>query len=382
MKRITKFIALAVALLVLLAGCQFRDTSWVFELNDERVPAGAYILVLNDNLVRGANILIEEWLEWEEEYPDQERPPAIFDATPSEALNFEIEGMRLEDWALAETNNFFRQHFAVRTLLDRYDIEPDVLEMFFAIHAASSEYSQQEQMFREMGVGEGSLTFVYLSNASLGSLFRGLYEQGGPREIPEDEFAAYFEENFVAGQEIVFVKEEPVLTGEESEEERAEIVRAAQEANQELRELAESFLERLLSGEYTFEQLHYERDLMYSPDPSGVMLQPPGALDFVTRIEGAFLFNEAVIEGLPTLSVGEAGVFEDDWVIAVVRRLDLSDADQNVLDEERDEFLWGTRFEDDFMPLLEELGESLPIVTNQAAVNRYTPRFLMELIMG
>ncbi|MCL2856443.1 MAG: hypothetical protein FWE19_01790 [Oscillospiraceae bacterium] len=380
MKRITKFIALAVALLVFLAGCQMTDTSWVFELEDERIPAGTYMLFLNEHLTRGTNMLIEEWIEWMEQADENsEEPPNIFEMSADEILNVQLEGMRMQDWALAETQNFIRQFFAVRTLLVEHDIEPDIFESAIALMSANAEYRENEQRFREMGVAESSLALAYLSSVNMSALFNGLYGEGGPYEIPQAELSAHFDENFVAGQELIFFKYIPPLTGEESEEERAEIVQEFQEANDGMRAVAQDFLERLESGEYTFEQLQFERELLFSPNPEDVMQQRPGILDFVTSIDNPTHHNQIVVDGLTELSVGEAGIFEDELIITVVRRLDVFSV-EGAMDEHMNAAIWALRFEDVFMPMLEELGATLPVVVNSAAVSRYNPSFLMNII--
>ena len=376
MKRITKFIALVVALLVFLTGCQatMTDTSWAFELEGERLPAGVYILFMNDAFMRATDIMVDEWMAWEEEYEGQERPPSVFDMTPDEIFDAKVEGMRVYDWVLAEAQDLTRQHLAVKSMLTQFGIEPDSELLADTLASARNDYRTHEQFFRAIGVAESSLAMTYRAAADQIALFRGLYEEGGPFEIPQSELNAYFDENFLRGQELIFFKEMPTFTGEETDEELAEAIAANEEANEELRELAQEFLERLEGGE-AFEQLQYERDLMFSPNPELVDRQAPGVLDFLARRDVQF-FNPAVLEGLGTLSTGEAAIFEDDWVIAVVRRLDTF-ADQAALDQHLDMLLWTMRFEDHFIPLIEETARTLPLFVNTAAINRYSPRILM-----
>jgi len=377
MKRTTKFFALVVALIVLLSGCQgLTDTSWAFEHEGQRLPAGTYILFINDAFLRGADMLVQDRIDWdnarigmEEEYPDQ-GPPDIFAMTSEEMFDTPLEGMRFYDWVTAEAQNLSRRYFAVNALLAQHEIEPSLEDMAQAMMSASAEYQDGQQFYRQLGVGETSLLLFFIHGVNHGALFEGLYGSGGPYEIPQAEIRAHFDEQFVAGQEIIFLKAEPFLTGDETEEEAAEIIQAAEETNEEIRELAQEFLERLLAGE-AFEQLQYEHELEFSPNPENVMRQPPGVLDFLTRRDNVFHHNQAVLDGLDALSVGDAGVFEDEWVIAVVRRLDTL-ANQDAVDEQMSEILNYLRYEDHFLPMLDELGKTLPLRVNNNAINRYT----------
>ena len=379
MKRTTKFIALVVAILVLLAGCQgLTDTSWVFERGEQRLPAGLYILFINDAFMRGGGELIEAWVEWSNENPDQEEggPPDILDMTPEEMFEVEFEGMRFYDWVVAEAQNSARRYFAVLDLLEKYDIESDMLQMALAMATARTDFQENEQFYTSLGIGENSVLLFYIHDIDLHSLFNGLYGPGGPYEVPQEELRAHFGESFLAGQELIFVKDTPIFSGDETEEEAAAAIEEAEELLAELRELAQEFLERLLEGE-AFEQLQYEREMMFAFDTDGIVRQPPGTLDFIITQENEFFFNQAVLDGLPTLSFGEAGIFEDEWVIAVVRRLDpfaIEDATEGYMDM----IVRTMRFDDYFLPMLDELGSTLPLRVNNAAVNRYTLANLMQ----
>ena len=374
MKRITKFIAIVASLLIFLTSCQMRDTSWVFAYGEERMPAGAYILLVNNAFSRGHDILLNEWWELAEEYPEQEREPSISqllqEGRLDEVFNLQIEGVRLYDWVLAEAQAQARQHFAVSYLMAEHGIEADPSDMLMALLEAQAAYAMDEEFFRSIGVVETSMVYIHISTTNLFALFEGLYSRGGPYEIPEAELIAYF----FAGQELIFPKEIPELTGEKTEEEMAQVQQAAREANEELRELAQEFLERLQDGE-AFELLQYELALMFSPNPDAVERQRPGAFDFLAMKDSP-IHNQATLDGLNILSVGNAGIFEDDWVIAVVRRLDTSAVmaamNEQAMDDQIENLIWTTRFEDYFLPMIEELANTLPIDVNNAALNRYT----------
>ena len=376
MKRIIKIIALVITMLVLFTSCR-TDTSWVADWGEERLPAGSYILFLEDSYNRGLQMLVDEYLEWEEAGIDLDERPSIFDMDVEDILELELEGIRFYDWVHIEARNSIYRYFAVRALLDEYDIEADLFEMGMAIMGANDEYRAHEESFRSMGIGEHSLVLNRMSAVNHVALFLGLYDRGGVYAIPQDEIRAYFEENFVAGNELIFFKEMPHLLGEETEEEIAQEMQRVQEVNIELRELAEEFLERLQGGE-SIEQLQYERDLMYTSEPELINVQAPGVLDFITRVEEHNIHhNEIVVEGLQSLSVGESGIFEDEWLIVVVRRLDVL-ANQRAMNEQMEELVWSMRFEDSFLPLLDEVGRTLPITINEAAINRYTLSRLID----
>lgn len=373
--RVLAIVLAATMLAVLFAGCQTTDTSWVLDHEGERLPAGAYILFVNQALIEATNIVYNEWEDWEPSYENEEPPPSLLEMSTQEILNLPLHGTRLYDWVVSEAVRLSRRYLALTAKMAQLGIEPDPENLAMAMRDAAADYRLNEAMFREIGVAEFSLALNYRSSVYMEALFDALYNPGGPREVTMSELLRYFEENFVRGQEIVFFLENVSANQFESDEEYLEAQVSAQMNNAMVRALAESFLERLQDGE-SFEQLTYERDQMFSPNPENVEMPQEGQLAFLTRNDNMFM-NQSTVEGLNSLAIGQFGIFEDEWVISLVQRLE-TQLDPRDLENHREEIVFGLRFEDDFLPLLDELGAQLPISVNNAAIARYSPDRLLD----
>ena len=363
MKRMKTFLAITIATLIFLTGCQLRDTTWVYELDGERLPAGVYILFLDQALLSATELYHEEWLTWEPAYPDQERPPSLWDVTPSEMLNLPVEGVRFYDWMVTEAQRLSRQYFAVYSLLEQYEIpmDPDLVEQ--TDQEARTDFQGRRDLLHEIGVAESSLIRVHRFALALNTLFHGLYDEDGPHAVDEDELREFFEANYVRGSYMLFWKDALSPTEDETEE----ALREVEEANAELRQLAETLLVRVNEGE----------DLMTfwgELDPSVVRFS--GEL-FIVAKKDNHSFDEIAIDGLAQTRVGQGGIFESDTFIALVQRMDVLENEAD-LTMRRRELSFHLRYEDHFNPMLDQRGSELPLIVNEASIRRYSPANLMD----
>ena len=377
-KPLKKLAALSLALLILLAGCQTADTTWAFELEGERLPSGAYILFQNQALINATDRLYQDWLAWDRS-EDREGPePAfIFDLSPSEMLSVEIDGMAMRDWVVIEGQRLARRHFAVLSLLDEYEIEVDPALLAQADAAARREYQQSEASFREIGVAESSLALTYRSSVSLNALFEGLYGEEGAQPVPEAEIRAYFDENFFRAQHLFFWKDEVHPEDFEGQAELAEAQRLAEQENARLRELANTYLERLRDGE-AIEDLQYELDVELGGEDASFGRSRPGGLDVIIRrdTQNHFLFPQEMMDALGATAPGQSAMVESDSAIILIRRLDIFERASD-LEDHREEIVHSLRHGEPFFAMLDERADELPIVANQNALSRYQPNRLL-----
>ena len=373
--KLTKIIAASVlAFLILLSGCQINDTSWAFEFEGERMPAGVYIMFMNQALFSAYDILHQEWLDWTPAYPGQAEPMHIMDMRPRDIMNASIEGMRLYDWVLREAQVLARRHFAVQAKLAQRGIEPDPAEMMSAAAAAAADFRANGDNFREIGVSESSLAIAYQSSVALTTLFDALYGEGGNYEVTEQQIRDYFRENFIRGQELVFFKAQLHPWAFEAEENMIEDQARVDAENADMMEMALSFQDRLRAGE-DIALLQFELAMFHSPMGGEIPL--PDDSDFVVRTDNERALHPTVREGVLSLSNGQVGLFEDDDIIAVVRRMDVLENPQH-LAMHREQIRVSMRYDDYFLPLLDYTAWNLPIVVNDASMRRYSPSSLMQ----
>jgi len=375
--KLKKIAALSLALVLLLAGCQAADTSWAFEWEGERMPAGVYILYINQALVSATNQMHQEWLNWQG--PEEDRPPSLWDLTSSEILDLQVDGIRLYDWVIHEGQRLARHHFAVQALLSEFEIELDPVEMAAITAAAQRDYQAQEAHLRGLGVAESSMVGSYRARTAQFSLFFGLYGEGGAFEVPEAEVRNYFDQNFVRGQELIIWLEEVWEDNYDDETALAEARQVADQENARLRALAGDFLARMRDGE-AIEVLQYELDRELRGPDANVTQSVPGELDVLLPqvLEGQHSFlDEILVDSLIATPVGQSGQFENDGFILLVRRMDIF-ANPNDLEERRERIIHSLSWETDFLALLDERAGRLPVLVNQAAIDRYGPGGMLD----
>jgi len=394
--------ALTIAILILVTGCQTTDTSWVFEHEGERLPAGAYILFMNQALGDASTMLQTEWFEWEPSYEGEDWPLHPFDMSEREILNSNVEGMRLYDWVVREARQISVRHIAVSSMLSQYGISPDPTEIEDAETAARREYRQGGRAFRDIGVAESSLALIHESTVMFNTLFDGLYGPGGAYEVPQQEIMSYFEDNFIKGQRLSLWKTQVFEENYETEEELAEARRLADEENEGLMQLAIEFMERMEAGE-AIEDLHYDLSRHLSPDPDSVVRRATGEFDFIIRRDNIHVLTETEMESLVNTPAGESVLVEGQEAIAMIRRLDMPETPQDLEEHSEAILLWlrhadafmqivnqrgeeptvveaiifWLRYDDVFLPMLDQRGEELAIIVNDAAIRRYSPSRLM-----
>ena len=350
MNRIKKFTAILLAMLIFLTGCQvLSDTTWAFELEGERMPAGAYILFMNQATMQAFGILQQQWLEWEPAFEGDLLPTHVEDMTSREILNSDVQGVNFSDWVIAEAQVLARRHFAVQAKMAELGISLDPDEI---AHAAARAQNEYHDGFRQIGVAESSLAFLHESSAAITKLFFEMYRAGGAYEISPQEMRDYFGENYVRGHQLI-------------------IWLPADAPHDEQIKLARSLYERMRAGE-AIEDLQY--DLSVELRGEGT-LHPPGSLDLLARKDDPN-FDPTVLTGLASISVGQSAMFEEEHAIILVRRLDVFE-NPGDMDMMRDEIIFSMRHDDHFLPMLDQLGNELPIRVNQAAIRRYGPASLL-----
>ena len=377
MKLMKKIAAVLLALMILLTGCHIAsDTTWALEHDGERLPSGAYIMFMNQALIDALDILHREWMAWEPAYDGDTSLPTHPEDVESgrEMLDLIIDGMRLYDWLINEAQDRARQHFAVQHKMNELGITVDPEELEFSAMNSSMVYQAQADDFRAIGVAESSLILVNQSAIAFNTLFFEMYEPGGAYEVPEQEIRDYLSENFIRGHILNIWKPWPLSRGNfETDQAYDEATQARDAQISEFRQLAQSTLERLRAGE-DVAQLQYEMDMITRGTAA---MSDPETFDILARRDEDHTFATA-IEGLIGMSVGQAGVFEDDNMITIARRLDVFDGEE-ALESVRDDILYSLRFDDHFMPMLEELGHTtLSIRVNNAAIRRYRPSMLVN----
>lgn len=371
MKRFVKPLAVFLAAFILLTGCQMTDTSWAYSYNEETMPAGLYINYLLTSYSDAVNKLYEEeqaamLLNYD---PDA---ASVADMKMKDVLKLELEGVPVSDWVTANTQKLAKRYFAVNAKMAEAGVTQSQADIDTAATAARSSMDSYSELYRTNGIAESSLALSIQSELAKEQLFLELYGKGGQLEVPESELKEYFSSKYAKMQHMYFVK--PTINSVEYDESDPEGTKNEEKLAQlqtEIEANARGYFERLEGGE-SIEDLVYEREKEQSEDPDSVTKYNAGELDFIISDEDVAYVGQTMLDGIFSAKPGDYLFLEDDNYYYLVHVLDVLE-DPDDMDSYRDNLLYEMRFEDVYLPMLDELGGTLELTVNQNSLNRYTP---------
>ncbi|MDR2908645.1 MAG: peptidyl-prolyl cis-trans isomerase [Oscillospiraceae bacterium] len=407
MKRLTKLLAVLLAVLLPLAGCQ-SDTSWVYSYSGGRtIPAGLYIYLQMQSFSEAFSALYQEEMDEylatlsatptdAEASAAPEEAKSVYDMEYDEILAQQVEDVPVSQWVDKNSDTLARRFMTAQVKLE--ELGKSLTEEQLALYKntarqafASAAYSYDatgnpisgEKYFTGMGVSESSLALAYQYSDTLALHFEALYGKGGELEVPEDEILAYFKDNFVRGQQIVMAKptedDMPQILnpgeGELDEDAQAAVDLIAEQnetalvaMEAELKALADSLYGRMQAGE-AIEELTLEYDKYNSADGTAE-IKETGSLDFIVLNDDYSAYGQEVVDGLAALEPGKSSLIENDTSFILIRRLDLMEKPED-LEAHRLGLLIDLRYESDYLPKLDAWAAELPVTVNENAISRY-----------
>jgi len=376
MKLLKKLTALTLCLLLFLsaAGCG-GDATWVYKTGDQELSAGFYITTMINNYFLAEGKLLEQ---------------GATDYTAKDVLAAEIDGVTADAWIVEKTKTEAQQSFVVaikaaelgvgftedeRTNIKNYTAQVwsgqmrDTLvqyAMYTGITPEQYLLLMTRESFEKNGVSQSSLEQYFISRSISRKLFEHLYGTGGEFAVPEAEIAGEFQSKYVKAAYMVVSKEQ--LNG--SEEDPVQAALDADTRNQELKALAESYLERLKAGE-AIEELDYEYRQSKAEEGTEVTMRKKEDYEGIYyRLEEST--GDTLTDTLVT-ATGPA-IADDAYGIYIVYPLDIME-DPGDLEEYRSSLINLLKWEE-YEQKLAEWGSEQSIVTNDKAISRYTPKKL------
>lgn len=370
MKTTGKMLAvlLCIVLLVSGAGCSGADTSWAYETDGEKMPAGVYLYFMYtgyldayDEYLTAADTSAEDF-----EYPD-------FKGLLAAQIDGQTGSAWIEDRAKAYSIRYYGAKFKAAeadVTLSEED-RNNITSFADAVWAGNIDAQTammygllSAELYEENGISRASFEEAYASQYLSSALFTALYGEGGEFAVSEEELIRAFDDLY-AQADYMYMQKVKYDESDESGRTQEDVDRE----NAEIRAKAETFLTRLKDEDPV--ELQYEFDRAINPDKENTKREP-GSLTHTVRKASVdperpeLFFSAALIEA----PKNEGVLVEDEDLFYLIYRHDLL-TDRSTLEEYRGSILSELKFEE-FEQKLTEWGMAQNPTPNGAAMSMYT----------
>lgn len=348
MKTIKKATAILLVLIIAaLSGCG-GDTSWAYELNGNRIPAGLYI---NFMMTALSDLEAKEMESADHGDSDHAHP------TARELIKGVTDGVPNSDIIKREAALLSAEYFAVADLFDELGLTLSDSDRSSVAQYVDYIWSASGEELEKNGIGRQSAELYQIYDMKRGYLFAALYGEGGERQVPEQELKDAFRRDYTR-VEVMYV----------------DLLRTSDEADEAERAKAEEYFERYRNGE-EIEQLDFEyRQSIASEDAaSSAVKGEPGANTSILYTAGD-TGDSIVMTAIMEAAVGEPMLVEEDGVYYIFKRLDILEKPED-FEEYRESLLYDLKF-DEYEQYLRELAQGIALNANEPAIKRFTPEKL------
>lgn len=349
MKLSKKISAAVLALCMIFSLTACADTTWVYNYDGKVITSGVYLAMT-----------VSAYSEAASEVTD----------TQAELLTQKIEEKPVKDWISDRAKVLCDEYIAVENKFTEMGLslsESDNNEIDQSVKVIWETYGA---MFEENGVGQKSYRMVLENNKKSQLIFSKHYGTDGPEAVTDDALEVHYRENFASVNMLTLSKILPI-TGEELTDEQ-------ETQNNELRELAEKYVERINAKEITFNEAKDE----YKHKTEETEHKADDAADIIgDDKETRGLLRKETDEGSDSLQLsravfdmeigGKAEVISDDKGYYVVLRYDVLERPED-FEQMKNSLLQDIKGED-FKKLVAQWGQELSVTVNQPAVDRYNP---------
>lgn len=351
-----------------LASCG-SDTTWGADIDGTRLRAGI-LIYFQSNAVTEANQYLGEGA--------------------TDVLAITIEDKPAKDWINDEAVEDMREYAAVEKKFTELGLSFENNEDKAASNTVDQWWEYVGEYFEGIGVSKQSYYDIVLNSQKRSLIFDYYYADGGEKAVSDDEIKDYLLEN---NARIKFIRME-LKDGE------GNLLKS--EGKDELRKMAEDYIERAKGGE-SFEAIEDEYNEYYAnliaeangtagetadddeaaeDDGTDVTAEEDGETErishgtIVSRDAGipSEKVAETVFDG--SLNVGDYTIVEENEVWYIVYRMDLFE-DPSYLEEQRDSVRRSLKGEE-FDASVKGWIEGQDVTVNEAAIKRYKLEKLTE----
>ncbi len=334
-------ILLASSMLVTLSACSTgEDTAYIAQVGEEQIPAGVYSYGLINSYSAAAGMVID---------PNKD----MFDQT--------IDGIATEDWIVNETLDSMKAFIAVNEEFERLGLELTEEEIELAAVQANAEWETYGSIYEENGISKETIVLLSENNAKSQHVYEAYYSEDGEKQASEEEIKAYYDENYARVNQLLIEKQTTLDSGE--------TVPLSGEALMAVRDQANSYYDRLSSGE-NFNEIMLEFQTEKAANEgteyeADFEVEDPYAHDLIIS-KTQMYFEPDYLSQVFVTEVGGYGLYERDEYYIIFAREDLYEDPQDF--EDRKENLGLTVAGTNYRADLLAAAEAIDIVMNDKAV--------------
>lgn len=349
---------LAFLLLVPFAGCG-RDTTWAYEADGWKMPAGLYI-----NYMMDAFSLAETAVNDAKKAADPEYSPTTF--TSAALLKEQVEGKSAPAWITDKTKQLAMEYFAVESKFTQLGLVLDAESVQDAEAMAASTWSYYKDVLDKNGIAESSLRLYYTNALKRQMLFEHIYGPKGERAVTEEFLREEFAGKYAKATLLLLMKTKDTTVLEEGE------TKTPEELTAETKRKAEEYLDRLEKGE-AMEDIVYEYRREQAPEGEKDAVQRPDeeGISLVVKEGDETTYGEELVHAILQGELGKPQLLEDDYAFYLFRRVDIL-SNPATFESYKQDLLADLKGEE-FKAMTAEWGAGVNATPNQKAISRYTP---------
>lgn len=243
LKKSTAFIA-AAAMALSMSSCG-KDTTWGAEIDGKQLRAGIMIYFQSS--------AVSEAMQY---MPSADASAAADGDTTTTAesvsvLDITIEDKPAREWINEKTVQNMREYAAVEKKFDELGLAFENNEEEKLNIVIDQMWDYFSEYYEKLGISRQSYYDIGLNSEKRTAIFNYYYGEGGEKAVPDDEVISYLKENKARIKYFTI----PLKDGE------GNLLKSDGKA--ELKTMVEGYIERIESGEATFETIQKEYDKYY-----------------------------------------------------------------------------------------------------------------------
>ncbi|MBQ9083264.1 MAG: hypothetical protein IJY28_07180 [Clostridia bacterium] len=342
MKQIKKMLAVLLVLVLMLAmtSCSGSVGKWIARSANTEVPVGAY-LMYESVYYQYATYYVSDYT----------KSPLKQDITTGEGD--EKETLTGAEWIKKQTMDIITNAITVYEECNRLGITLTDAEKDIVLDDAATMWEQNSAAYKQVGVGQKSLEYMYEYNELYTKLFDSIYGEKGTTPVKNDELKKYVTENYDSVHYFsVSLKDSNSKALSKEEQNKIE-------------DELEALGEKLNSGE-KFEKIvaeynkAHEKATVTASHKIGVMEDQ---------------FASDLYKKLDKCEPGTAVVVEYSDYMYLLYREKIEDAVDEYLEDNADTIRHEMK-DEEYTKYLEEAEKKLSIEINDAAVEKYSPKWI------
>lgn len=342
MKQIKKMLAVLLVLVLMLTmtSCSGSVGKWIARTENTEVPVGAY-LMYESVYYQYATYYVKDYT----------KSPLKQDVTTGEGDDKVT--MNGSDWIKKQTMDIISNAITVYEECKRLGIKLTDAEKDIVLDDAATMWEQNAASYKQVGVGQKSLEYMYEYNELYTKLFDSIYGTKGTKPVKDEDLKKYVTDNYDSVHYFsVSLKDANNKTLSKEEQNKIE-------------DELEALGEKLNSGE-EFDKIVAEYNKAHEK-------ATVTAKHVVGVMEDQFASD--LYKKLDKCEPGSAVVVEYSNYMYLLYREKIEDAVDEYLKENADTIRHEMK-DEEYTKYLEEAEKKLTIEINDAAVEKYSPKWI------